>query len=306
MENQTYYGKFNAELAKQDVDIVRAHYNEDANKEWSRFDGGARVEFELNKRFLARYIKPGDRVLDCGGGPGRYSLWLSEMGCDVTLFDLAEENVKFGLAKADELGLKLSGIAGDARKVRELVDGEFDHVLLMGPLYHLTDEADRRMTVNSCMDCLKVGGTLSTAFISFYGGMVFLLRELIGGESTAPEGENSEKVASFQGGRQAATLELIDVDLGQIERREAFHGDGFTRAYMCFQDEAVRFMDSFDNLEKLHFIGSESVLAPFIHNVMSADNDVYRRLLDFGERLAERDELLSYAEHFLYIGRKLR
>lgn len=290
MENQTYYGKFNAELAKQDVDIVRAHYNEDANKEWSRFDGGARVEFELNKRFLARYIKLGDRVLDCGGGPGRYSLWLSEMGCDVTLFDLAEENVKFGLAKADELGLKLNGIAGDARKVRELVDGEFDHVLLMGPLYHLTNEADRRMAVDSCMSCLKVGGTLSTAFISFYGGMVFLLRELIGG------GDKYD----------AIPLELIDVDLGQIERREAFHGDGFTRAYMCFQDEAERFMDSFGDLEKLHFIGSESVLAPFIHNVMSADGDVYRRLLDFGERLAERDELLSYAEHFLYIGRKLR
>lgn len=290
MENQTYYGKFNAELAKQDVDIVRAHYNEDANKEWSRFDGGARVEFELNKRYLARYIKPGDRVLDCGGGPGRYSLWLAEMGCDVTLFDLAEENVKFGLAKADELGLKLSGIAGDARKVRELVEGEFDHVLLMGPLYHLTDEADRRMAVNSCMDCLKVGGTLSTAFISFYGGMVFLLRELIGG------GDKYD----------AAPLELIDVDLGQIERREAFHGDGFTRAYMCFQDEAEQFMDSFGDLEKLHFIGSESVLAPFIHNVMSAGDDIYRRLLDFGERLAERDELLSYAEHFLYIGRKLR
>lgn len=290
MEDQTYYGKFNAELAKQDVDIVRAHYNEDANKEWSRFDGGARVEFELNKRFLARHIKPGDRVLDCGGGPGRYSLWLAEMGCDVTLFDLAEENVKFGLAKADELGLKLSGIAGDARKVRELVEGEFDHVLLMGPLYHLTDEADRRMAVNSCMDCLKVGGTLSTAFISFYGGMVFLLRELIGG------GDKYD----------AAPIELIDVDLGQIERREAFHGDGFTRAYMCFQDEAEQFMDSFSGLEKLHFIGSESVLAPFIHNVMSAEDDVYRRLLDFGERLAERDELLSYAEHFLYIGRKLR
>lgn len=290
MENQTYYGKFNAELAKQDADIVRAHYNEDANKEWSRFDGGARVEFELNKRFLARYIKPGDRVLDCGGGPGRYSLWLAEMGCDVTLFDLAEENVKFGLAKADELGLKLSGIAGDARKVRELVEGEFDHVLLMGPLYHLTDEADRRMAVNSCMDCLKVGGTLSTAFISFYGGMVFLLRELIG---------SGDKYDS-------APLELIDVDLGQIERREAFHGDGFTRAYMCFQDEAEQFMDSFDDLDKLHFIGSESVLAPFIHNVMSAEDATYRRLLDFGERLAEREELLSYAEHFLYIGGKLR
>lgn len=291
MESQMYYGKFNAELAKQDAEIVRAHYNEDAAKEWARFDGGARVEFELNKRFLARYIKPGDRVLDCGGGPGRYSLWLAEMGCDVTLFDLAEENVKFGLAKADELGLKLKGVAGDARKVRELVDGEFDHVLLMGPLYHLTDEVDRRAAVDSCISCLKVGGTLSTAFISFYGGMVFLLREMIG--------DGDGKYAP-------ALIELIDVDLKQIEAREAFHGDGFTRAYMCFQDEAMRFMDSFDDLEKLHFIGSEAVLAPFSHNVMSADEATYKRLLDFGERLCEREELLSFAEHFLHIGRKLR
>lgn len=282
-----YYGKFNAELAKQDAEIVRAHYNEDANKEWIRFDGGARVEFELNKRFLARYIKPGDRVLDCGGGPGRYSLWLAERGCDVTLFDLAEENVKFGLAKADELGLKLNGVAGDARKVRELVDGEFDHVLLMGPLYHLTDERDRKLAVESCLSCLKVGGTLSTAFISLYGGMVYLLREgLANGAEMIKEAP-----------------QLLELDLPMLEKRDDFHGNAFTRAHMCYPEQPREFMAQF-GLDALHYIGSEGVLAPFVHDLMNAPQEIYDRFLDFSERICERDELLCYSEHFLYIGRK--
>jgi 2-polyprenyl-3-methyl-5-hydroxy-6-metoxy-1,4-benzoquinol methylase len=58
------------------------------------------IEFAVTKHFINRYIRPGDKVLDIGGGPGRYSIYLAEKGCRMTLLDLSDENVAFAAAKA--------------------------------------------------------------------------------------------------------------------------------------------------------------------------------------------------------------
>lgn len=44
--------------------------------EWGRLERH-RVEFELTKRALDRYISPNSSVIDVGGGPGRYSIYLT-------------------------------------------------------------------------------------------------------------------------------------------------------------------------------------------------------------------------------------
>ena len=63
---------------------VKALYDSSPELEWERMDRNP-FEFEITKRMLSRYIQPCDSVLDIGGGPGRYSLWLAERGCSVTL-----------------------------------------------------------------------------------------------------------------------------------------------------------------------------------------------------------------------------
>lgn len=113
---------------------IRDYYNANVKEEWSRIAG--RPEFLITCRYLDRYIRPGDSVLDIGGGPGRYSLYLSEKGCDVTLLDLSEENVKFAAEQAKNSNLKLCCVSGDARTADRLFAEPFDHILLMGPMYH--------------------------------------------------------------------------------------------------------------------------------------------------------------------------
>ena len=63
--------------------IIREFYDKQSAYEWERLAQHP-FEFEINLRFLKRHIKPGDRVLDVGGGPGRYSFALKELGCDVS------------------------------------------------------------------------------------------------------------------------------------------------------------------------------------------------------------------------------
>lgn len=117
------------------TEIIRSYYDSSVENEWERIDN--RPEFLITCRYIERYIKSGDKVLDIGGGPGRYSLWLAEKGCDVTMLDLSPQNVDFAKRKATEGGLALNALAGDARTVDDTVEGLFDVVLLMGPLYHL-------------------------------------------------------------------------------------------------------------------------------------------------------------------------
>ncbi|WP_085505206.1 class I SAM-dependent methyltransferase [Thalassobacillus devorans] len=128
-----------------DLEIVRKFYDETVNYEWERLERH-KVEYELSKRFMNRYIKPNDKVLDLGGGPGKYSLYLAERGCDVTLADLSQNNIDYALNKAKELGLSLKGLCLDARDLSSLGNSRFDHILCMGPMYHLKSKDDRNKT----------------------------------------------------------------------------------------------------------------------------------------------------------------
>ena len=155
--------------------IVKKAYDEAPEREWNRLEG-FRFEFEITRRKMEQYLKKGS-VLDIGGGPGRYSLWLARQGFDVTLVDLSGGNVDFAKKKAAELGLPLKTYQCDARDLSALDLGMFDNVLLMGPLYHLFRVEDRRKCVEQARLHLKEGGPLFASFISITGGLNYYLDE---------------------------------------------------------------------------------------------------------------------------------
>lgn len=265
----------------QDIDIVRDFYNENVVAEWERFDRHP-FEYQLALRFLDRYIQPGCRVLDIGGGPGRYALYLANKGCQVTLCDLAPANVEFALEKAREQGVNITALAGDAREIDTLIHGEFDHVLLMGPLYHLLAEEDRVQAIQASLNLLKKGGVLFASFISSYSGMIYAMKY-------EPQMLLEENVAPL--------LQLFIDDL-------PFAGDGFTRSYFIRQQDVLPLMEQFP-LEKLHFFGQEGILAPCELNLKEQPPAVREKWLEVAEKVCERENLLSYSEHLMYIGRKL-
>lgn len=45
-----------------------------ADAEWSRHETSpfARVSFHVHRHYLGRFVRPGDRVLEVGAGPGRF------------------------------------------------------------------------------------------------------------------------------------------------------------------------------------------------------------------------------------------
>ena len=266
---------------KTDLQMVIENYNSDVNGEWERLVRHP-VEFDITCRYIDRYIKQGDKVLDIGGGPGRYSLYLAEKGCDVTLLDLSDGNVAFAMERAGEKELPITAVCGDACYADTLVSGQFDHVLLMGPMYHLTEESDRIKSVSAALKLLKPGGKIYISFISAHAGMIYLMKYAPNELASTP--------------REVELMNLVIDD-------KPFSGIGFTVNYFARQKDILPFMEQFP-LEKLHFFGQESILAPCERNIISQPKEVYERWIHLAAELCEREEFLSWSEHLMYVGMK--
>lgn len=260
------------------IQVVKAFYDNAPQYEWDRLTRHP-VEFEITKRILSRYIKPGQRVLDVGGGPGRYSCWLAEVGCEVTLVDLSDGNVGFAKAKAEEAGLCFDALQGDARFIDTLVEGPFDHILLMGPLYHLSEESDRVRVVQACMSLLAPGGMLFAAFISANADVWYYL-------SNAPE-----------------DILNPEVDFSYFINHQPFIGDAFTHAYFIRPCDVVDFMQA-QGLTTRHYLGAEGILSVSERNLMLLSPEVLKAWVDLAEKVCERPDLIGMSEHLLYVGQK--
>ncbi len=150
---------------------IQRGYDLNPQREWERMDRH-RTEFAVSLRALEAHLPPAPaRVLDCGGGPGRYAVELARRGYMVTLFDLSPECLRLAETKAAEAGVTLvSYEQGTATNLARFDADSFDAVLLMGPLYHLLEEVERRQAVAEAYRVLKPGGVCFAAFISRYAG----------------------------------------------------------------------------------------------------------------------------------------
>ena len=70
---------------------IYEYFNEDTRLNRSK---AARVEFLTTVRYIERYIKPGDKLLDIGAGAGEYSLYFSRRGYSVSAVELADRNIE--------------------------------------------------------------------------------------------------------------------------------------------------------------------------------------------------------------------
>lgn len=143
---------------------IAAHY-ESYDEDARLSEGSGRLEAARTRLLIQRYLPPPPAlVLDVGGGPGAYAHWLARAGYEVHLRDPMAGHV----AQALEAGggnLLASTEVGDARSL-DFEDETADGVLLLGPLYHLTEPDDRARALEESMRVLRPGGPLFAAGIS--------------------------------------------------------------------------------------------------------------------------------------------
>ena len=65
-------------------------FNEDARLNHSK---AARVEFLTTVKYIEKYLKDGDKILDIGAGAGEYSLYFARKGYEISALELADANI---------------------------------------------------------------------------------------------------------------------------------------------------------------------------------------------------------------------
>ena len=125
------------------------------------------LERERTREILSRVLpRTPATVADIGGAAGAHAMWLASLGYSVHLRDPVPLHVEQAQAAARELGLRLASVGvGDAREV-DLETDSVDVALLLGPLYHLQEAADRRKALEEARRILRAGGLLAVAAIS--------------------------------------------------------------------------------------------------------------------------------------------
>jgi S-adenosylmethionine-dependent methyltransferase len=262
---------------------VQDYYNQQAETEWRRLERH-RMEYAISMRVLETHLPPPPaRILDIGGGPGRYSIALAQRGYTVALCDLSPAELRLAEQKAQEAGVRLEGYHNlNALDLSSLPAESFDAVLLMGPLYHLIELAERQQAVAQACQRLKPGGALFASVITRYAPFR---------DATCPGADWTRRDPPY-------TLRMLATGTHD-------NGDGFTRSHFAHPDELAPLLAS-AGLQVLGVYGMECILGSHdeaICQLTGADWDFW---VDLIWRMSPDPSLLGNSDHLMGVGRKIQ
>lgn len=158
---------------------IEVFYN-NASEE-NRLDKGMGIfEFERIKSLIEKYIpSTSSKIIDIGGGTGKYSEWFAKKGHQVHLIEPVPKHIKLAQNRANKLKNKFSVQLGESRKL-EFKNNFADLIILHGPLYHLQKKEDRALTISEAKRVLKNDGIILAFAINYTAStLVGLLNGLI-------------------------------------------------------------------------------------------------------------------------------
>ena len=158
---------------------IELFYNK-ASEETRLEKGMGVFEFERIKSLIEKYIFSASlKIIDIGGGTGKYSEWLAKKGHSVHLVEPVSKHIVIAENRANKLKNKFSVHQGESRKL-EFPNNFADLIILHGPLYHLQQEKDRDLTICEAKRVLKNDGIILGFAINYTAStIVGLLNGLI-------------------------------------------------------------------------------------------------------------------------------
>jgi ubiquinone/menaquinone biosynthesis C-methylase UbiE len=263
-------------------------YYQEVAEEGRLAAGRSQLEFARTKDVVLRYLPPPPAtVLDVGGAAGAYALWLAEKGYQVHLIDPVPRLVAEAQRRSEASPHRICTCqVGDARDL-SFDDGVADGVLLLGPLYHLTEPAERLRALREVYRVLRPGGVMFAAAISRYASALDgLARDLFADPSFA-------------------AIVQQDLEQGQ-HRNETDNWDYFTTAYFHRPDELQAEVVSvgFHCQAVLGLEGPGWVLPDF--DERWADARRREDLLRVARALEREVSIVGLSAHLLAVGTKER
>ena len=262
------------------TDIVA--FYQDALAEEERLDRH-QLEWDVTWRYLEDYLPDEGHILEVGAATGRYTRELARRGYRVTAVDLSPALTAWARERCAEEGLgdRVRHVVADARDLSPLAGERFDAALLMGPLYHLVFEADRRLALRQVAGLLAPGGVLVSAHICRLGILSGLMSEF------------SDWILS----PDCASVLAVGYDTDALDKV----GTGF-RGYFC-RPEELRPLHEAEGFETLAVAAAEPCIADEDAPYNALVGEERRAWLDLLYRVSAEPSLLGASRHLLYVGK---
>ncbi len=170
-------------MAIEDREQIRAMFDLAGDTEWDRLDRDprSRVAFEVHRRFLSRYVRRGERVLEIGAGPGRFTFVLAQLGALVDVTDISPVQLDLNrrhLEGSDAERAVTSRSTLDICDTSYIADDCYDVVVAYGgPLSYAFEDAPDAVT--GLFRILKPGGVLVASVMSLLGAWRYFLGGVI-------------------------------------------------------------------------------------------------------------------------------
>jgi SAM-dependent methyltransferase len=120
------------------------YFDDYGEREWKRFEDGTTPgpSITIHTQILEGYVRPGDRVLDAGAGPGRFTIEMLRLGAHVTALDISQGQLELLQARVPDV----EAVVGDITDLSRFPDDSFDATVCFGgPLSYVADRAERAM-----------------------------------------------------------------------------------------------------------------------------------------------------------------
>jgi ubiquinone/menaquinone biosynthesis C-methylase UbiE len=248
--------------------------------------GWGPLELARTQELILRALQPAPAtILDVGGGSGIYSAWLASLGYEVRLIDPVSKHLDQALSRSLRQEKPIAGMRlGDARHLEEN-EMSVDAVLLLGPLYHLTERNDRIKSLEEAFRVLHPGGLVFAVAISHFASLFDSLRNgFFEDPSFAP---------------------ILDRDLADGQHRnETGNPQYFTTAFFHRPGELSRELIAAGfRVEEVVAIEGPGWLARDFDNLWT-DRSLRERLLQSIRKVEREPSILGASPHILAVGRK--
>ncbi len=167
-------------MVAYDAHKTETFYDAYGSIEWDRLEATAygRMKAIIHADFIGRYVASGDRVLDAGCGPGRFSITAARLGAWVTALDLSDRQLQLADEKIGQAGLIENVedfVQGDITDLSVFPDGRFDTVICYGGALSYVCER-RHEAASELVRIVRPGGVIMLSVMSRYGASLNLAR----------------------------------------------------------------------------------------------------------------------------------
>jgi SAM-dependent methyltransferase len=237
------------------------------------------VEFLTTMRYIEKYLAPGARIIEIGAGTGRYSLRLAGMGYSVEAVELIPHNIEI-LKRNIMQEHSVNVTQGDARDLSAFADGAFDITLLLGPMYHLFTDEDKRRTMSEAIRVTNPGGVVFAAYCISDGCIIW-------------EGFQ-RKIFSIAEYIERGKIDPVTFDTFSVPE------DIFE---LVRKDDIDRLMDGFA-VERLHYVATDLYTNFMRAAVDEMSDDEFALYLRYHFTICERPDMVGVTHHSLDVFRK--